>query len=147
MERKKKIRIIISISILLIGLIFSLFFTTITHKILSTKNLDSGKLPGLREIFYSLRSSKQHLYLFLSFVVISLLGSIAFYLSFDRAYSSDLQMITPDIYTPARAGQNQHGSARWMTEKEKDKYLSFMMIDPKDKRINKLINNGYEEVE
>ena len=146
MERKKKIRIIISVFIFLIGLIFSLFFTTIIHGILSTKSLDI-RIPNLKEIYYSLKFSKQHLYLFLSFTAITILGSIAFYLSFDRAYTSELQMITPDIFTPVRAGQNQHGSARWMTEKEKDRYFKSIIIDPKDKRIDKLIKSGYEEVD
>lgn len=147
MERKKKIRIITSISILLIGLILSLFFTTVLHRVLSTKNLDFGKLPNLRDIFYSLKSSRQHLYLFLSFMAILILASIGFYLSFDKAYSSELQMITPNIYTPVRAGQNQYGSARWMTEKEKEKHLGFVLIDPRDKNISKLIQDGYEEVD
>ena len=38
-----------------------------------------------------------------------------------RPYESDLDTITPEIQTPRAVGQYQHGSARWMTDSEKDK--------------------------
>lgn len=47
----------------------------------------------------------------------------------DKQYKADMIPITPDIKTPAPAGQGQHGTARWLKEKEYDRVFSSCVID------------------
>lgn len=140
-----KKRMIISFVILVIGVILSIFISTIIHNILSSRQL-SLYIPNIKECIQSLLNSKQHFKLFLVFIAIVVLGSTTLLISNDKGYKSDLQKITPNIYTPVRAGQNQYGSARWMTEKEKDKYFKSMVLNPKNSKIKELIETGYDDL-
>lgn len=51
----------------------------------------------------------------------------------DKQYKADMIQVTPDIRTPAPAGQGQHGTARWLTKKEIDRVFASCVID-KDTR-------------
>ena len=51
----------------------------------------------------------------------------------DKQYKADMIQVTPDIRTPAPAGQGQHGTARWLTKKEIDQVFASCIID-KDTR-------------
>lgn len=146
MDRWKRNRIIVSVLVLILGIVFSIFFSTIFHKILSSKQITNLTFPNLKDCIESIISSKQHFKLFLCFIVISVLASLGLYFSSDKAYQSELQKITPDIYTPIKAGQNQHGSARWLTDKEKEQVFNVFKLDSKDKDIRKLINEGYQDL-
>ena len=55
-----------------------------------------------------------------------------------------LHTITPGIQTPAAVGQYQHGSAKWLTDKEKDKTFYNFILDPKDPKIKALLDGGYD---
>lgn len=62
------------------------------------------------------------------------------YLSVNKAeYNSKLVEITPDIHTPAVAGENQCGSARWLPKKEYDKAFCYVIL-PKDVKLEDLKN-------
>jgi type IV secretion system protein VirD4 len=41
-------------------------------------------------------------------------------------------------------GQYQHGSAKWLTEKEKDKAFENFVLDPNDPQIKELLRSGYD---
>lgn len=146
MDKWKKNKIIVSVLVLIVGIVFSIFFSTILHKILSSKQITNLTFPNLKDCIESIISSTQHLKLFLCFVVLSILAGIGLYFSSDKAYQSELQKITPDIYTPVRAGQNQHGSARWLTNKEKEQVFKSFKLDSKDKDIKSLINVGDQDL-
>lgn len=145
MDRKIKNKIIISISFFIAGVIISFFFSTILHNLLLEKNISSVSFPNIKDAIDSLKSSTKHLKLFLCFIGLNITLILIIFFSNEKAYKSDLIKITPDIYTPARAGQNQHGSSRWMTEKEKDTFLKSIILNPNDSKIKKLIDEGYEE--
>ncbi len=55
--------------------------------------------------------------------------------------------ITPNIKTPAPAGQRQFGSARWMSNTEKKETFSPCIITKGDKLISYLIEHGYDDIE
>ncbi|MBU5676909.1 TRAG family protein [Alkaliphilus sp. MSJ-5] len=141
MNKQKRTRLIMSILILIIGIVSSIFFSTLLHKLLSgeTTNLS---IPKLKDCVESFMSSRQHLKLFLYFIALSFLASIGFYFSNDKAYQSKLIKVTPMIYTPAVAGQNQHGSARWLTEKEKDQVFKSYVLIKNDKFIQSLMEEN-----
>lgn len=61
------------------------------------------------------------------------------YLSMNKAtYNTKLVEITPDIHTPAVAGENQCGSARWLPKKDYDKAFKYIIL-PRNVTLEKLI--------
>mgnify|MGYP002677758930 CR=1 FL=1 len=67
----------------------------------------------------------------LLFLMLALECMGIWYLAEDRThYKADLITITPDIKTPAPAGQGQHGSARWLREDEYDKIFDSVVLTP-----------------
>lgn len=132
------------ISVFVILAAFSVFASTAIHKIL----MGADRVPKYYPIKYcihSIRTVENHRLLFLCFLGFALLVSAALLVSYSRNYISKLQKITPKIYTPVKAGQNQYGSARWITEKEKAKAFDTMIINPKDPVFSKLIELGKKE--
>jgi type IV secretion system protein VirD4 len=75
----------------------------------------------------------------------ALLG-ILYFNDNNKPYQSDLREITPMIKTPVPAGQKQHGSAEWLTEKEKDTAFNNTVINLHDRLIKKLISEGYSDI-
>lgn len=64
--------------------------------------------------------------------VTALEAALCLYVSMGKSdYKSKLVEITPDIHTPAPAGQKQCGSARWLPAKEYNKVFKSLLI-PKD---------------
>ncbi|WIV11163.1 TRAG family protein [Proteiniborus sp. MB09-C3] len=145
MNRQKRNKIIISILVLIIGFTFSVFFSTIFHKLLS-REINNLSFPKFEDCLKSLMSNQKHLKLFLSFLALSFLASIGFYFSDDKAYQSQLTKVTPMIYTPVKAGQNQHGSARWLTEKEKKEVFKSYTLNSSNSYIKDLIKKGEKDL-
>jgi type IV secretion system protein VirD4 len=76
---------------------------------------------------------------------LAFVATAALCISYSRNYISKLQKITPRIYTPIAAGQNQHGSATWMKEKEKLTAFDTMILNPKDSIFELLIKAGKQD--
>lgn len=145
-NNERKIKIITSILIFILGIIFNLYFSTLLHELLS-KEISELSLPSLKGSISSLKTNKNHLYLFMVFQLTIILGGILYLVTNNKPYQSDLIKITPNIMTPAPAGQKQFGSARWMTKEEKEKAFSNCVLKKNDKLISYLIKHGYDDIE
>lgn len=55
--------------------------------------------------------------------------------------------VTEDIYRPQLVGQYQHGSARWLKEKERKRVFTHQMIDPNNHILQILLKTGYNDLE
>ena len=119
----KQIKLTISILIFLVGLWLNIYFSTMLHLLLIGE-MDVLAMVSLRKSVDSLAVSEAHLSLFLCFQGFILLSSIYYYVANHKPYQSNLVQITPDISTPVSAGQKQFGSARWLTDKEKESAFS-----------------------
>lgn len=65
--------------------------------------------------------------LFMTFYLLEVL--VGYVLITDRQhYRSDLEIITDKIKTPARSGELQHGSAKWLTKDEQEKAFSTIIV-------------------
>lgn len=53
----------------------------------------------------------------------------------DKQYQADMIRITPDIKTPAPAGQGQHGTAKWLTKKELEQTFASCIIDQNTRQL------------
>ncbi len=142
----KKEKIIIASVIIGFGTIFNIFFTATLHSLLSDTS-DKLTLIPLWECLVGICTIKQHSMLFLSFEGFLILCCLVFFVQNNRPYQSDLLKVTEDIYTPAPVGQNQHGSSRWLKEKEKDEVFTPVIIDVHNEVIAELLETGYDNLD
>jgi len=140
---KTKPKLIMCAVIFLIGSFISVFFSSALHNILSGQ-MTTLAFTGFFECIGSMAADRQHLTLFLCLSGFSFILSIVFFLTNMRPYQSHLRTITPDIQTPAAVGQYQHGSAKWLNDKDKDKAFESFILDPNDKQIQELLRSGYD---
>jgi hypothetical protein len=99
---------------------------------------------GFFESISSMAADRQHLMLFLVLTGFSFVLSVVFFLTNLRPYQSNLRSVTPDILTPAAVGQYQHGSAKWLSDREKDRAFESFVLDPNDPQIAELLRSGYD---
>jgi len=140
---KTKPKLILCALIVLIGIIVSVFFSTALHNILSGE-MKTLAFTGFFECIGSMAANRQHFMMFLCFAGFSFILAVVFFLTNMRPYQSHLKTVTPDIQTPAAVGQYQHGSAKWLNDKEKDKTFESFTLDPNDPQIRELLRSGYE---
>lgn len=137
MYRMKRSRIVMLLGLFFAGTVVSVYLSSSIHFYLSHQT-DTLQLLSLRNMLHSLMSDEQHLKLFGYFVIgVGVLVMLLHYTG-DKSYHSKTMKVTPDIETPRAAGQYQHGSARWLTEKEKhDAFSSYplRLTDPEIKRL------------
>ncbi len=122
--KEKKTRIIIASFMFVFGLGLSFFLVTSLDKLLTTQSVMPLMLSDM------LMRIKQP-QVFKMFCMLQLLITCAAFLYAvinAKPYQSDIDIIAGSIETPKRMGQNQHGSARWMTEKERDKYFGSYIL-------------------
>lgn len=135
----KRIKLIISVLIFLVGLWLNIHFSTTLHFALSGK-FDELRWINFDECIRSMLSDEAHKYLFICLQGLILLSALYYYVANHKPYQSNLMQITPEISTPVPAGQKQFGSARWMTDKEKEK--SFRCYEMNKSGDTKLPSGG-----
>ena len=140
---KTKSKLIICAIIFAVGGIANVFFSAALHNILVGK-IKTLEMPGFLESIGSMAAESQHFMLYLCLQGFILILASAFFLTNMRPYQSHLNTVTPDIQTPAAVGQYQHGSAKWLTDKEKDKAFESFVLDPNDAQIRELMRGGYD---
>jgi hypothetical protein len=139
---KTKPKLVMCGAIFICAVIFSVYFSTLLHNVLSGQ-MDTLELRGFFKCIGSMAESRQHFMLFLCLVGFSSVLTAVFYLMNLRPYQSHLNNVTPDILTPAAVGQYQHGSAKWLTDNEKDKAFDSFTLDSGDGQIKNLLKTGY----
>ncbi|MEA4805034.1 VirD4-like conjugal transfer protein, CD1115 family [Acetobacterium wieringae] len=144
--KKKKKQLIFSILIVFGGAILSLYLTYNLDSLLTTQQF-SGYSTPINEIIQSITSNPitRKMYLILSGVF--LVFGIVFFFSNERPYHSNLNQITPDIFTPAVAGQNQHGSAKWLPNSKFTEAFDHFKLKSNDQLIAQLMRYGKSDYE
>lgn len=140
---KQKEKIILSTALIGIGSLFNLYFTASLHGLMSRQYRTLVLLP-IGACLSGLAEQRQQRFLFLAFEGMILLACLLFFIQNSRSYQSDLVKVTEDIETPVAVGQYQHGSARWLREKEKDQIFDVFWLDPSHPVVKQLIRTGYE---
>ena len=129
---KTAMKIIFGAAITLICSVLNLFFSTLIHFQLKYGGFSVVKMTPLTCI-NSIASDGKHRMLFLCLDGVTLLLIAAFvFCQLGRSYESTLFEVTPKIKTPVRAGQNQHGSARWLERSKFHKVFAVNEIDYKN---------------
>lgn len=143
---KTKEKLLLCSLLFTVGMAGNLFFSTAIHHVLSRQSVVLRFYPPA-ECLGSLFASRQHLMMFFCLQGFILILCLLFFLSNLRPYQSDLVKITPDIETPVPVGQHQHGSARWLTDDEKDKAFDSFVLDPDHPAIRRFISEGQKDLQ
>ena len=140
---KTKPKLLVCALIFFGGGFLNLFFSAALHGLL-TREITRLTIIPLGECLAGLVSSHQHLMLFLCLQGFVSILALMFFLTNFRPYESTLDEITPEIQTPRAVGQYQHGSARWLSDEEKNKTFESFVLDPADPAIRELLRTGYD---
>ena len=117
--------------------VLNIWFSMIIHVLLSEKRLIELSSIQFKTCIQSLAVNEKHLQLFLCLEIAIVLFVILVGFTTRKVYHSEMQKITDIIETPKPAGQKQHGSARWLTEKEFEQVFDSIVVDE--------LKNKYEE--
>lgn len=94
-----------------------------------------------------IQTDRAHLLLFL--IVTAMIFAGGCYLTFSqprlKAHCTEMIQVTPDIQIPAPAGQNQHGSARFMNDTQKAQYFETVQVSKKNQTIAALYQAGLRD--
>ncbi|MEA1975956.1 MAG: type IV secretory system conjugative DNA transfer family protein, partial [Bacillota bacterium] len=141
----KRQKLMISTLIFLVGLWINIYFSTNLHFLLS-KQMKVLSLISIKECINSMATSEAHLSLFLCLQGFILLSAIYYYVANHKPYQSELVEITPEIWTPEIAGQKQFGSAKWLTDKEKDSVFKSFILDSKSSSFKPFLAKTKKEL-
>lgn len=128
---KKKIITFILLSVITIPI--CLYISSIIHLSL-TDGLNDLSFPKLSAVINSVVTNERHLKVYI--LIQSLLFLLSFFITFvqkNSIYESDVGNITDTIKTPIVVGQGQHGTARWLKEKEFEKVFNKNVLDASKK--------------
>lgn len=144
MEKKKRVKLIISILLFILGTIVCIFVSSYLHLLL-TEGLDKIKLIELGEAVTIIKFNSKARHLFIAFESAIILISVFYFIINDNFYESELIEITPKIKIPKPAGQMQFGSARFINNKDIEKLFTISIIKDKDSLIKELLEFGNNE--
>lgn len=142
---KTREKIIIGSILFVVGGVVNIFFSTAIHQILSRQS-SVLRLMSLAECLSSIAGSRQHLILLLCLQGFIAILAVMFFFTNLRPYQSDLVMVTPAIETPVPVGQHQHGSSRWLTDKEKEKAFASYTLNPNHHALRYLAKHGADDL-
>lgn len=128
---KKKIITFILLSVITIPI--CLYISSIIHLSL-TDGLNNLSFPKLSAVINSVITNERHLKVYI--LIQSLLFLLSFFITFvqkNSIYESDVGNVTDTIKTPIVVGQGQHGTARWLKEKEFEKVFNKNVLDASKK--------------
>lgn len=142
-----KRKLIVGGVLFFIGSLINVWFSTYAHLVL-TKSFTKFSDIRYMECLYSIFTNKNHtnLFLVMELLIFTLILILAITYNSDKSsYTSKINNITNYIETPEKAGQNQYGSARWLTEEEKDEVFDTAYLE--GKLIDELASHGYDDLE
>ncbi len=143
---KHREKLIICLMIVLIGTFFNVYYSAYMHLLLTREMIVLRHLAFF-ECTKVIFSHKLAFNFFSTFQFFVLLCGVAYYISNFRPYQSDLYEVTPLIKIPKPSGQFQHGSAWWLSEKEKEEKVKTFILDSNDELIDELLSSGYDDLD
>lgn len=144
MEKKKRVKLVISVLLFTLGTMGAIFISSYLHIFLS-KGLENIRLIELKEATTIIKLNTKARHLFIAFELAILLISVFYYFMKDNFYESELIEITPKIKIPKPAGQMQFGSARFIDNNDIEKLFTVSRIKNKDSLIKELLKFGDNE--
>lgn len=140
-----KKKLILILCLLPLGIITSLYLTTIIHIGKAKKPITIQQFK-LTNCINTIATDKTAQLLFLCFIALTILCIVM--LIFSRRgseYETKLVKITDNISTPVPVGQKQYGSAKWLSRKEFDKCFNHYILDRDNLLISELMKRCFDD--
>jgi len=144
MNTKKNIKqkIILCSILYIIGSILLIYLSAIMDKILSGNDTKVTFLDSIKGLW--LISEQRSLFIIFNILLLTACAHMIV-INF-HTYKSNLIKVTEDIFIPAADGQNQHGSARFVTDdKEIESLYSIEYVDPTVSPFKEMLESGLIE--
>ncbi len=143
---KIKYKLIMCAFIMAVGSIGALLMANMVHESILYHNLQTS-LFNIPALIGNLISNERARFLFWSFESVVALCCVAYFFCSQKPYQANTYKVTSDIEVPVPYGQGQHGTAWFLSEKEKSKVYDYIDIFSGDRDIQKLIRLGKERYE
>ena len=146
MSKKISYRIPVCIFIFVVGSITALLFASVLNDVLTTGSI-STDLTDFSTIFSGVFGGEKprKLYLLLEGLVVLL--CVVYFVCAERTYQTDTYKVTDNISVPVPSGQGQHGTAWFMSNKEKHSMYHFVEISQSNAVIKSLMEQGRKRFE
>lgn len=146
---KNKYKLIMCAFIAIVGSYASLILANMVNETLLYRKVQTSlfDLPALISNMFMYERAGM---LFVALEGAVALGCIAYFLCSQKPYQAKTYKVTEDIEIPIPYGQGQHGTAWFMTDKEKKTMFKNVVISGTDATVQKLMKLGqkrYEAVE
>ena len=139
-------RIPVCIFIFVVGSITAMLFASVLNDVLTTGSISTDLTDFSTTISGVFGGEKpRKLYLLLEALVVLL--CVVYYVCAERTYQTDTYKVTDNISVPVPSGQGQHGTAWFMSNKEKHSMYHFVEISQSNAVIKSLMEQGRKRFE
>lgn len=146
MSKKISYRIPVCIFIFVVGSITALLFASVLNDVLTTGSISTDLTDFSTTIAGVFGGEKpRKLYLLLEALVVLL--CVVYFVCAERTYQTDTYKVTDNISVPVPSGQGQHGTAWFMSNKEKHSMYHFVEISQSNAVIKALMEQGRKRFE
>ena len=145
-NKSKYYRIPVCIFIFVVGSITALLFASVLNDVLTTGSISTDLTDFSTTIAGVFGGEKpRKLYLLLEALVVLL--CVVYFVCAERTYQTDTYKVTDNISVPVPSGQGQHGTAWFMSNKEKHSMYHFVEISQSNAVIKALMEQGRKRFE
>ena len=146
MSKKISYRIPVCIFIFVVGSITALLFASVLNDVLTTGSISTDLTDFSTTIAGVFGGEKpRKLYLLLEALVVLL--CVVYFVCAERTYQTYTYKVTDNISVPVPSGQGQHGTAWFMSNKEKHSMYHFVEISQSNAVIKALMEQGRKRFE
>lgn len=146
MSKKILYRIPVCIFIFVVGSITALLFASVLNDVLTTGRI-STDLTDFSTIISGVFGGEKPRKLYLLLEALVVLLCVVYFVCAERTYQTDTYKVTDNISVPVPSGQGQHGTAWFMSNKEKHSMYHFVEISQSNAVIKSLMEQGRKRFE
>lgn len=146
MSKKIPYRIPVCIFIFVVGSITALLFASVLNDVLTTGSI-STDLTDFSTIFSGVFGGEKPRKLYLLLEALVVLLCVVYFVCAERTYQTETYKVTDNISVPVPSGQGQHGTAWFMSNKEKHSMYHFVEISQSNAVIKSLMEQGRKRFE
>ena len=146
MSKKILYRIPVCIFIFVVGSITALLFASVLNDVLTTGRI-STDLTDFSTIISGVFGGEKPRKLYLLLEALVVLLCVVYFVCAERTYQTYTYKVTDNISVPVPSGQGQHGTAWFMSNKEKHSMYHFVEISQSNAVIKSLMEQGRKRFE
>ena len=146
MSKKILYRIPVCIFIFVVGSITAPLFASVLNDVLTTGRI-STDLTDFSTIISGVFGGEKPRKLYLLLEALVVLLCVVYFVCAERTYQTDTYKVTDNISVPVPSGQGQHGTAWFMSNKEKHSMYHFVEISQSNAVIKSLMEQGRKRFE